>query len=189
MTTWFTSDEHYGHRNIIAYSGRPFAHVHDMQEGLIARHNARVQHGDLVIHVGDFAMDARLVPAVLPRLRGRHVLVSGNHDRCHPCRKGWEKSRRDYLLWGFESVVENLVVDGMLVHHMPYRGDSGEKERFAQYRPKDEGKILLHGHVHEKWRRRGRMVNVGVDKWNWAPVSLEEVKAFIESGIEDPIKG
>ena len=40
---------------------------------------------------------------------------------------------------------------------------------------------LLHGHVHERWRQQGRMVNVGVDVWDLAPVP-EEVIAQLMDG-------
>ena len=83
MATFFTSDQHFGHANIIAYSGRPFRDVAHMTEELVARHNAVVTDADDVWHLGDFSLDERLVARVLSRLRGRHHLVAGNHDTCH----------------------------------------------------------------------------------------------------------
>jgi len=69
----------------------------------------------------------------------------------------------------------------VLVCHLPYQGDSGETERYANFRPVDEGMWLLHGHVHEKWRQQGRMVNVGVDVRGFTPVA-EEVIARLMDG-------
>ena len=40
---------------------------------------------------------------------------------------------------------------------------------------------LLHGHVHARWRQQGRMVNVGVDVWDYTPVP-EEVIARLMDG-------
>lgn len=37
MTTWFTSDLHFGHANIIEYSGRPFPDLDHMNRALIER--------------------------------------------------------------------------------------------------------------------------------------------------------
>lgn len=42
MAVFFTSDQHYGHVNIIGYCGRPFADVSAMNEAMVARHNATV---------------------------------------------------------------------------------------------------------------------------------------------------
>ena len=56
MTTWFTSDLHFGHANIIEYSGRPFRDVDHMNRALIERWNALVQPADTVWVLGDVAM-------------------------------------------------------------------------------------------------------------------------------------
>ena len=69
----------------------------------------------------------------------------------------------------------------VLICHLPYQGDSGETERYARFRPADEGMWMLHGHVHERWRQQGRMVNVGVDVWDFTPVP-EEVIARLMDG-------
>jgi calcineurin-like phosphoesterase family protein len=173
MTIWLTADEHYGHANIIRYCERPFTDVAHMERELIARHNAVVGPNDHVIHVGDFAMDDRRVLPILQQLRGWHSLVVGNHDRCHPCHKHHEGARRRYLNAGFVTIVDQLVLDGMLIHHMPYSGD--DREKYHAYRPADEGLVLLHGHVHTQWKTRRRMVNVGVDVRGYAPVALEAI--------------
>jgi len=173
MTTWITADEHYGHTNIIRYCERPFFDAEHMKQELVARHNAVVGPSDHVIHVGDFAMNEQLVSSILPQLHGRHTLVFGNHDRCHPCRKDHVAAKGRYLRAGFVEVVESLVVDGMLVHHMPYSGD--DREKYHAYRPYDYGRVLLHGHIHGLWKTRGRMINVGVDVRDYAPVALEAI--------------
>ena len=49
----------------------------------------------------------------------------------------------------------------------------------------DDGAWLLCGHVHESWRQRGRMINVGVDAWGGRPVSEEALYELIDSGPAD----
>jgi calcineurin-like phosphoesterase family protein len=180
MTTWFTSDEHYDHRNIIAYSARPFADVAEMQREMIARHNAVVRPEDDVWHLGDFALNEKTVPLVLPQLVGRHHLVTGNHDACHPCHKKHAAAKRKYLLFGFASVATEIRMGPFLLNHLPYVGDSAHEPRFPEWRPKDEGKWLLHGHVHELWKVRDRMINVGVDQWGFAPVRFETIQELAQ---------
>jgi len=53
----------------------------------------------------------------------------------------------------------------------------------------DEGKVLICGHVHEKWQTRYSengtlMVNVGVDANDLNPVSLEELIEIVNSRKE-----
>jgi calcineurin-like phosphoesterase family protein len=179
MTVWFTSDEHYDHKNIIAYSGRPFADVLEMQRELVARHNALVGDDDDVWHLGDFALNEKTIPGILSQLRGRHHLIVGNHDRCHPCHKKSEGAKRRYLLFGFASVQREVHMGPWILNHLPYTGDSANEPRYPEWRPKDEGKVLLHGHVHELWKTKDRMINVGVDQWNYAPVSLATLEALV----------
>jgi calcineurin-like phosphoesterase family protein len=176
MTTWFTSDEHYAHANIIRYCARPFADVEEMEQELIARHNARVRADDHVYHLGDFSLDERIIKRLLPRLSGKHTLICGNHDKCHPCHKKYEAAARRYVVAGFTSVIRELTLGRFLLNHMPYTGDSLHEARYPEWRPKDEGAWLFHGHVHEAWKVRDRMINVGVDQWDYAPVSLEELE-------------
>lgn len=183
MATFWTSDQHIGHRNIIGYCARPFADVDHMREVIIARYNEIVGHNDLVYHLGDIAMDERHVASFLARLNGRKILIAGNHDKCHPVHKNHERMRRRYLTYGFEDVQVQAEYEplNVLMCHLPYSGDSEDyRERFPAFRPQNNGCALLCGHIHEKWRERDRMLNVGVDVHNFRPVTEEYVREFIE---------
>jgi calcineurin-like phosphoesterase family protein len=192
MTVWFTSDLHLGHANIIEYCGRPFADVDTMNAALIERWNAVVQPDDTVWVLGDMVLGRS--NATLPlvgMLHGRKLLLAGNHDRCwlgHGS-KADEWTER-YLAAGFAEVHQEQMTLTIGSHrveacHFPYRGDSHDHDRYPQHRPIDRGDWLLHGHVHERWRQRGRMINVGVDAWALQPVSEPELAAVIAGGVDD----
>ena len=194
MNIWFTSDWHIGHANIIKYSERPFKDVAEMTEELVSRHNAVVRPGDTVIDVGDFSMDSRWVEPTLKRLHGTRTLVSGNHDRCHPCHRSGEHWRKKYLSYGFKEVLASLNMDiggqSVRVEHMPYQEDGRHGLKYAEWRPKDDGRWQLHGHVHNLWRVKGRMINVGVDVNAYRPVHIDEIAELISPrslSAEEPL--
>jgi calcineurin-like phosphoesterase family protein len=187
VQTWFTADTHFGHANIIRYCDRPFADVDAMREGLVQRWNSRVQSGDRVLVLGDFALgQIRETLGVLPELNGVKDLVVGNHDRPfdpHPRRRAEWTAR--YLVAGFRSVTIGTVgymlagEHPVLIGHFPYAGDSQVEDRYADQRPYDAGLPIVHGHVHTTWKLNERQLNVGVDVNDYAPVSEAEVIALL----------
>lgn len=192
---WFTADLHLGHARIIELSDRPFADVDDMNRELVWRWNDRVGEDDVVWVLGDFALgkiDDTL--PVVSRLRGRKILLSGNHDRTFA---GTDKAilawRDRYLDAGFCRVYAGypmripLIGYGRVqVCHFPEAGESQDREdRYSDFRPKLEpGEWLVHGHVHERWQVNGRQINVGVDANGFAPVSATEIIRIITRGAE-----
>lgn len=194
VTQWFSADLHLGHANIIRYCGRPFGEVDEMNAGLVERWNAVVHPTDTVWVLGDVAMGR--ISLSLPwaaELNGRLALLTGNHDRCWPGHgeqaQEWTQA---YLDAGFAEIHHGAIDitvsadDGrsatVLACHFPYVGDSQGLDRYPGARPADEGRWLIHGHVHEVWRQNGRMINVGLDAWGGQPVSAADLLDMIEAG-------
>lgn len=76
MTTWITSDTHFGHENIITHCQRPYRSVAEMNFDFARRWNAVVAPDDLVYDLGDFAVgDPDGWPHYRFALNGRIVLV------------------------------------------------------------------------------------------------------------------
>jgi calcineurin-like phosphoesterase family protein len=184
---FFTSDHHFGHQNIIKYCSRPFATADEMNEVMIERWNSVVAPDDIVYYLGDFSLSASLAETIAPKLNGKKYLIMGNHDLCHPVnKKRAEKGRDAYLNAGFLS----LELDGEIeiagqkvkLHHLPYLNSNDAdkyKGKYDHFRPKNEGQWLLCGHIHEKWKQVDRMINVGVDVWDFMPVSVVEIERMI----------
>ena len=78
---YYISDLHFDHDNILAFDGRPWATVEEMESELIRRWNSVVGKGDYVYILGDFCwgkQDDWI--RILNRLNGNKVLIRGNHD-------------------------------------------------------------------------------------------------------------
>lgn len=195
MKIFFTSDQHFGHTNILSYCPiRKFATVDEMNEGLVNHFNARVSKGDVTYHLGDFSLSLANMQTYLPRLNGTHHLICGNHDKCHPTGKKPEKRQKfeeEYKKAGFVTIQTelSLTLDGVDFYlcHFPYTGDHTDVDRFQKYRPKDLGMILLHGHVHELYKVKDRCINVGVDVWDLNPVESTELVRLAKEILRGPI--
>lgn len=165
---WFTADTHFGHANIIKYSGRPFDSVEEMDERLIKAWNEVVRPNHVVWHLGDFNFKgARDTAYYRRRLAGDLHIVWGNHDdKC---------ARRPEFRHLFGSAQE-----------MKYLRVGGEKITLYHYaqrvwRNSHHGAWHLYGHSHgcipDDW---GRSMDVGVDAGRrYRPVSFDEVRAAL----------
>lgn len=182
---FFTSDTHFGHKNVIAYCNRPYADVDAQTEGLISNWNSVVPPESEVFHMGDFSLSKAQVPLVVPRLNGKITLIAGNHDEAGPIKHMSEKKRQywryKFMEWGFSDVKfeHELLLGGhrFKMSHFPY---TPHDERYPELLPRDEGDWLLHGHVHQSWKVNGRQINVGVDVWDLRPVKFKQILDIVE---------
>ena len=162
MTVFFTSDTHFGDTRILRAARRPFKTIAAHDDEIVARWQATIGDDDEVWHLGDVApgWDATRLDALLARLPGRKHLVTGNNDddvtRKHPA---WA-SVRDYA---------ELEIDGLLciLCHYPLR----------TWNRIGKGAIDLHGHSHAMLKPMTRQYDVGVDAWDFTPVTLVTIRA------------
>ncbi len=133
--TYFISDLHFGQEKVIAFDGRPFANVKEMNRELVCRWNSRVTRSDLVYILGDFCEGSEEEwRKLLPQLMGEKVLIRGNHDLqvMSPALREMFRNVQDYMEI---SVGERQV---MLCHYPLLFYDRA-------YDPK---RYMLCGHVH-----------------------------------------
>jgi len=195
MTTWFTADLHFGHRNMVNWRnkrGCNFADADEMNEFIIERYNSVVKPDDEVYLLGDLVMGtiADNLP-LLERLNGTKFSTIGNHDRPFDCKPHRYQEWIDkYQEVGVKFVSDFMWCDSFgsfSASHFPFSGDHTDRERFLDRRPVDKGQWLVHGHVHEAWRVNGRQINVGVDVWDFEPVSLEQIQYIMaNNGVYSP---
>lgn len=159
--TWFISDMHFGHTNIIQYEDRPFTDVAAMNEELIKRWNNTVAKNDIVWCLGDVGLGSKdYIHSIICQLNGHKRLVRGNHDN-------W--SDQVYRDMGFEYVSKYPVVlkNFFVLSHEP-----------MEYMGKCSPFYFIYGHVHGSPTYRSQTENstcVCVERWNYTPI---RIKAF-----------
>ena len=177
---FFTSDTHFGHRNIIKYCQRPFSCIEEMDDALIANWNRVVGKDDIIFHLGDFAMGGSAEwSRLLQKLNGKIYLILGNHD-LKTIGAGFSR---------LEGVAMQMLINvkGQIIYlnHYPFLCYGGAYRNTWQ----------LYGHVHTGPANRGldaprlkmmlpTQYDVGVDNNNYIPVSFEQVKRSIRKQIE-----
>ncbi len=165
---FFTSDGHIGHANLVRgglRTRRPFSSIEEHDEALIAAWNAVVGPDDTVWHLGDFCYrcsEAHAL-AVFRRLHGRRrYLVRGNHDRI-AARLPWD---------GVSDVAHVPVptadgtVQGVWCSHYAHR----------VWPRMHRGDIHLYGHSHGTLPGTAMSTDVGVDCFDFRPVTLDEIR-------------
>ena len=173
MNSYFTSDEHYNHQNIIKFCKRPFSCTEEMTEMLIQNHNQIVKPTDETYHLGDIFWKHTPVwqaNSILDRLNGKHYLIWGNHDEVAKQVKPRFEWTKD--LHTFKEGKVNIV----LCHY-------AMRVWYNQH----YGSYCLYGHSHGQLPEdKSLSYDIGVDCWNYFPVSIEEVVAKMKKKAEMP---
>jgi calcineurin-like phosphoesterase family protein len=170
MGRYVISDHHFGHNNIIEYCDRPFSSVGKMDQTLLNRHYERVTADDVLIHLGDVAMDMQNGDETIEYFQKieADLLLRGNHDT------GLSPDEAPF------PVLESCVL----------KHDS--IEFYCTHRPENipddwEG-WAIHGHIHNNNPQEypfvamdERRVNVSAELLNFRPLSLDQLTELVLS--------
>jgi calcineurin-like phosphoesterase family protein len=171
MTIYFTADPHFGHQNIIRYCDRPFASAQEMDRVILERVNSVVQPTDTLYVLGDFCLGVsdRLQAAehYRRRIACKQVhLIWGNHDPLEDANFA--------ALFTSASHLVNLRLAGQRLTLCHYAMRSWDKSHHGAWQ--------LYGHSHGTLPEATELWNmdVGVDCWNFYPISFEQVSQVME---------
>lgn len=162
MTLFFTSDTHFGDMRILRIDKRPFRSLDEHDAALIANWNATVGPDDTVWHLGDFALGPsdEAVAALLERLNGTKHLIIGNNDGPGTLKApGWATT-------GHYAEIRDGDTGLVLCHYA-----------FRTWNAMARGTLNLHGHSHGLLKTAPKQYDVGVDVWDFRPVTLEQIRA------------
>ena len=167
------SDPHFGHENVIRYTGRPFDSAVEMNAVMESRLRQAMAPDSLLLCLGDLAMGPALHEGTWGMIRGlpcRTALVVGNHDLT---------GSGDIRVDGFDEMLScaflpgspNLVFTHFPLDHVP------------------EGCLNVHGHTHERLSDSLHHVNVSVEHTDYRPLALSRVQSLVKAfadGVHPP---
>ena len=156
---WFTSDLHFGHKNIQKFRQEVRSEEHN-RETVKTHWNSKVTKRDDVYVLGDAAFTMDTIPE-FNQLAGRKFLIRGNHD---------ELDTQVYLKY-FADVYGLKKYKEFWLSHAPIHPDELR------------GKVNLHGHVHYQSINDPRYMNMCVENlWGMgykSLISLDEVRVHL----------
>ena len=189
---FFTSDLHFGHRNVLKFCNRPWEDEKQMAQGLINNWNSVVTDNDIVFVLGDtfWFNDSRTIKKILGQLNGKEIyIIPGNHcdfdayhrvddPRIHLC--------QDIVcLWltsaDFDRRHWHRKTMEIWMQHYP----------MSTWPHRENGALHLFGHIHsQEGKTEGvdqdlilhwNQADAGCDYWGWKPVLFEDVLTFMQN--------
>lgn len=168
---WFTADTLFWDRD--ALRDRQFKHMDDMNEAIIERWNDRIDHRDIVYHLGNVSSGTQnQTKEILKQLNGRLNLIVGNKDS-----NSNVLSLRNMLAscnYRLEITVNRYI---LTLNHYPQRRWNED------YKPNS---FMLHGYCrHDMPPEFGKLtLDVGVDGFSLKPLHFEEIKSIMDDKKE-----
>lgn len=168
---YFTADTHFYHSNIIKYCNRPFKNIEEMNETLIRNWNSIVKPNDSVYVIGDFVWTYNKnainnILYVINRLNGYIYLIKGSHDFFE---------RNDLEMLGAETKKLKIYKDSIVIIKIKDKEIVLCHYSMRVWPKSHYGSWHLFGHTHGKLGGWGKSFDVGVDCWDYSPLSFDEV--------------
>lgn len=136
MEIYLTSDLHFGHKNIIKYEHRNYETVDEMDKDYIKKWNNKVEENDLIYILGDFSWyKAEKTMEILKQLKGRKVLIVGNHDEIYLNNKDFDRTLFEEICYYKELKINKTKI---ILFHYP----------IIDWNGKHNGSLHFYGHVH-----------------------------------------
>lgn len=183
METYYSSDWHIGHwssedRNIIKYCNRPFRNTDEMDKTILDNHKARLKKGDRLYLVGDVSFHPQHRTAALLRelkqeTQATFYLVPGNHDSKELERlRDWDDDDAPRF-WEDVSPLMDVRDRKRKVVLCHYKMEVFNRSHRGAYQ--------LFGHSHNSMPGNTQQIDVGVDCWDFRPVTLDECIARMKT--------
>lgn len=164
MSTFFTSDLHFGHKKLC--ENLRHMSIEENDRLIISNWNKVINKRDLVFILGDITMEKpKLIEGYMQQLNGIKYVIGGNHDGRQCC---IELSRIGI------PVVGALKYKEFMLTHIPI-----SQNQFLNFRGN------IHGHIHNDGKENlldpTFYYNVNTEFHNYTPVSLDTIRDYFNS--------
>jgi len=167
---FFSSDHHFGHKNIIKFQNRPFKDVQEQDNELVRLWNETVPPDGIVIYQGDFALKLKSekLKWILESLNYEKMyLIIGNHEK-DILKKYWAKKYFEIISQRIEFYIQDgNKMNVIVADHFP----------LLSWNRKYHGSYHTYGHVHNNdfIHPEKRTYNVCIDVNNYRPISYDDL--------------
>jgi len=171
----FTSDAHFGHKNILEYDKRVFSDIKVHDNCLIDNWNVAVDPTDVVFYLGDFALcNIHYAESIMARLNGEKYFIRGNHDK----RDMVKLYERYGTYLGEQCKIEINGQKIVLNHYAMLVWDESH-----------HGAWQLHGHSHGNltYPYIQKQLDVGINIWDYEPIRFDVIKLIMDKIPVKPI--
>ncbi len=161
------SDHHFFHKKIIDYTRSNFTSLESMHEYIIKSHNDIITDKDVVIFLGDYSFYCKEIANLNSNLKGKKILLMGNHDD--------EKIISKAKEYGFDYVFNKPVKIGNIYMSHPALSDSDEYGNYKLYKKEFEenpNSNNYHGHIHEDIYINDKSTNCSGEVLDYKPMKI-----------------
>lgn len=178
---FFSSDQHFGHSNVIRFCNRPYENTKEMGQALIDNWNSKATNNDIIFVLGDmFWFHGRHdIKKVASKLNGKEIyIVPGNHCK----REAYELCDERIKLLDDVSAIylretdKPQIIAEIVISHIP----------LMTWPHRERGAYNFFGHIHSGpvtaaevdqdlplWQ--GLQYDVGVDNNDYTPIEFNEI--------------
>lgn len=166
--TFFSSDWHLGHANVIKYDKRPFASVEEMNEKILSNCEKMLGKRDTLYFLGDFALTKyNEMEKWMKRLAATGAqlyFIRGNHDK-----KETIKLYQQYGTYLGEQKKIRVGEQEIVLNHYAMR----------VWDKSHHGTWHLYGHSHHTLPdlENSLSFDVGCNGWDFKPIEFADIKA------------
>lgn len=183
---YFTSDLHFDHRNVIAYDGRPWSNIDEMNEALLKNINKTCKEDDHLYILGDIFLHNKQKRwiEILDQIKCKNLyLIRGNHDAP-------KQEVKDKFIWVKDYFRLKTMTNEDEIINLP--DNLKEMIRLNKYKVRfvlchfpifswhdmEHGTFHLHGHIHNGGYRdfyHQQKLNVGCMLHEYKPITIKDI--------------